>query len=105
MKLSEVSAKDAALYARLVYDGEEFDALPEERKRECERYLAGARAYVCGYTGLDPETCDLDDVAVAMLTVFAEMADNRQMTAQYTGQNPMVLSILNLHSTNLLPKQ
>ena len=33
----------------------------------------------------------------------AEMVDTHQITAQYTGKNPLVYQILDLHSTNLLP--
>lgn len=68
--------------------------------------LTSAIAYVNGYTGLslDRETVlQYPDLAHAVLTVGAEMLDNRQMTAEYTAQNPMVMQILNMHSTNLLP--
>lgn len=31
------------------------------------------------------------------------MIDNRQVTMQYTGRNPTVMQILDMHSVNLLP--
>ena len=40
---------------------------------------------------------------ITVLVIATEMLDNRQMTAQYTGQNPTAMQILNMHSTNLLP--
>lgn len=46
-------------------------------------------------------------LAVAIGTDFkvmaAEMLDNHQISAQYTGKNPLVYQILDMHSTNLLP--
>jgi hypothetical protein len=66
--------------------------------------LAAAKGYVKNYTGTDFETNEAEELAVAVLTVGAEMLDNRQMTAQYSTQNTMVMQILNLHSQNLLPE-
>ena len=57
------------------------------------------------YTGLDMEKTELEDLAYAVKVMAAEMIDNRQITAQYTGKNPMVMQILDLHSTNLLPSE
>ena len=48
---------------------------------------------------------ELEDLAYAVKVMAAEMIDNRQITAQYTGKNPMVMQILDLHSTNLLPSE
>lgn len=103
MKPCDVTEADAARYARLVMDEVEYDLLPDADKREIEGYLSAAKGYVSGYTGLELDSCELEDVAVALLTVFAEMVDDRQMTAQYTGQNLMVKTILDMHSKNLLP--
>ena len=68
-------------------------------KAPCRQAAAGA------YTGLDMEKTELEDLAYAVKVMAAEMIDNRQITAQYTGKNPMVMQILDLHSTNLLPSE
>lgn len=60
----------------------------------------GGRLYRARY-GED----ELEDLAYAVKVMAAEMIDNRQITAQYTGKNPMVMQILDLHSTNLLPSE
>ena len=44
-----------------------------------------------------------DELGYAIKTVAAEMIDNRQVTMQYTGRNPTVMQILDMHSVNLLP--
>lgn len=103
MKPCELTPATAARFARLVNDDAEYGALPEADKREVELHLAAARGFVAGYAGLDLDTCPYEDVTAALLMIFAEMTDNRQVTQQYTGQNPTALAILNLHSTNLLP--
>ena len=43
------------------------------------------------------------ELGYAIKTVAAEMIDNRQVTMQYTGRNPTVMQILDMHSVNLLP--
>lgn len=83
--------------------------------------IENALSFVKGYTGLevwdtswtsehqhqhndtppDGELCLA--LRYAILTIAAEMYDNRQMTQQYTGKNPTVMQILDMHSTNLLP--
>lgn len=103
MTPSEIKASDLAVFARYCFDAVEYDALDDSQKRSIQLALSGAKSYVGGYTGLDLDTCQLEDISVAILTVGAEMLDNRQLTAQYTGQNPMVMQILDLHSSNLLP--
>ena len=72
---------------------------------ECEGALSAAKAAAGAYTGLDMEKTELEDLAYAVKVMAAEMIDNRQITAQYTGKNPMVMQILDLHSTNLLPSE
>ena len=51
------------------------------------------------------QKAELEDLAYAVKVMAAEMIDNRQITAQYTGKNPMVMQILDLHSANLLPSE
>lgn len=54
-------------------------------------------------TGLDIEATEQEDLAYAVKALAAEMIDNRQVTMQYTGRNPTVMQILDMHSVNLLP--
>lgn len=103
MKPCELTVQDVALFARLIVDKSDYENLSDSEKQDCVMALVSAKAYAAGYTGLDMEMTELEDVTYAVLTIAAEMVDNRQMTAQYTGQNPTALQILNMHSTNLLP--
>lgn len=103
MRPCELTVQDVALFARLIVEKSDYENLSDSEKQDCVMALAAAKVYAAGYTGLDMETTELEDIAYAVLTIAAEMVDNRQMTAQYTGQNPTALQILNMHSTNLLP--
>lgn len=103
MKPSELTAEDIAVFSRRIMEKVEFRSLPEEEKTECSMALSAAKAFAAGYAGLDMETVAFEDVTYAICVVAAEMLENRQMVAQYTGQNPTALQILDLHSTNLLP--
>lgn len=104
MTVNELTPADLASYARYTLGAEEFDSLPKETQRDVEMALAAAKGHVQSYTGTNFETNLAPELAVAVLTIGAEMLDNRQMTAQYSTQNPMVMQILNLHSENLLPE-
>lgn len=104
MKPVELAAADLAVYAHKCFDEAGYQALEDAEKREIAAAFAAAKGYVGAYTGLDLSRTEFEDVAIAILTVGAEMLDNRQLTAQYTGQNPMVMQILDLHSANLLPE-
>lgn len=103
MRPSEITAADLAVFARYCVDAVEYEKLARDEQNHVALALNAAKGFVRGYTGLDLDRCDLEDVGIAILTVGAEMLDNRQLTAQYTGQNPMVMQILDMHSTNLLP--
>lgn len=103
MKPCELTAKTVAAFARLIVSYDDYDALPDVEKAECEGALSAAKGFAAGYTGLDIETTALEDVAYAVLVIAAEMVDNHQLTAQYTGKNPTAMQILDMHSTNLLP--
>ena len=103
MKPRQHTHQDVAAFARLIVEKAEYDELSDAEKQGCAMALEAAKSYVAGYTGLDIETTELEDIAYAVLVIATEMLDNRQMTAQYTGQNPTAMQILNMHSTNLLP--
>ena len=104
MKPRELTAQDVALFSRLIVEKADYEGLSEEEKQNCTLALTAAKAFAAGYAGLDMDAVDLDDVAYAVLVIAAEMVDNHQMTAQYTGRNPTAMQILDMHSTNLLPK-
>ena len=103
MNVRELTASDIALFSRLIMDSSEFDTLTDLERRECESALTAAKAVVEGYTGLDMATTEQEDLAYAVKVLAAEMIDNHQITAQYTGKNPVAMQIMDMHSSNLLP--
>lgn len=105
MKPCDLTAMDIALFSRLTVDSADYAALSEPDRLACEGALTAAKAAAGAYTGLDMEKTEFEDLAYAVQVMAAEMLDNRQITAQYTGKNPMVMQILDLHSTNLLPSE
>ena len=94
MRPCDLTAADIAFFSRKIIEPEEYGALSPMEQSECEGALSAAKAAAGAYTGL-----------YAVKVMAAEMIDNRQITAQYTGKNPMVMQILDLHSTNLLPSE
>lgn len=104
MTVNELTPADLASYARYTLGADEFDSLPESTQSDITVALAAAKGFVKNYTGTDFDTNTAEELAVAVLVVGAEMLDNRQMTAQYSTQNPLVMQILNLHSENLIPE-
>jgi hypothetical protein len=103
VKPCDLSVQDVALFSRLIVEKSDYDSLSESEKQSCDMALTAAKSFVAGYSGLDINATDLEDVTYAVLIIAAEMVDNHQMTVQYTGQNPTAMQILNMHSTNLLP--
>ena len=103
MKPSELTPVDIALFARVIDAVEEYKNLSDSETSELAGALAAAKAAAGAYTGLDVEKTDFADMTYAIKVMAAEMIDNRQITTQYTGKNPLVYQILDLHSTNLLP--
>lgn len=104
MAPSELKPVDIAFFARKITESSEFEGLSDLEQMECEDALAAARAAACAYTGLDtPGMDDYPDITYAIKVMAAEMLDNHQISAQYTGKNPLVYQILDMHSTNLLP--
>lgn len=105
MRPCDLTAADIAFFSRKIIEPEEYGALsPMEQssaKVPCSAAKAAGRALIRARYGED----ELEDLAYAVKVMAAEMIDNRQITAQYTGKNPMVMQILDLHSTNLLPSE
>lgn len=105
-KIPQVTAAEIAYFCRAVIEESEFSALPVQEQELFTALAYAAMQYCANQTGLEvsnePAT-DNADLAYAVKTVAAEMYDNRQMTAQYSVQNPTVTAILGGHSVNLLP--
>ena len=105
MRPCDLTAADIAFFSRKIIEPEEDGALSPMEQSEREGAWSAAKAAAGANTGLDMEKTELEDLAYAVKVMAAEMIDNRQITAQYTGKNPMVMQILDLHSTNLLPSE
>ena len=91
----------------------EYADLPEGERDICLAALSAATGFVKNYTGIKldetaarEKTAEYDvakELGYAVKVIAAEMIDNRQVTMQYTGRNPTVMQILDMHSVNLLP--
>ena len=104
MAPSELKAVDVAFFARKITESSEFEGLSGSEKSECEDALTAAKAAACAYTGLSLyDMARYEDITYAIKVMAAEMLDNHQISAQYTGKNQLVYQILDLHSTNLMP--
>lgn len=100
---SELTPYQLAHFAHLCFDPADFEALPEEEQQEVAMILDLAVSYCGSFAGLNMDEEQPDSVCYAVLAVGAEMYENRQMTQQYSTQNPTVLQILAMYSANLLP--
>ena len=103
MRPCDLTARDIAFFVRKVTDFDDLENLSVEEVSECEDALAAAKAVVGSYTGINLATTEHEDLTYAVKVLAAEMIDNHQITAQYTGKNPVAMQIMDLHSTNLLP--
>ncbi len=65
--------------------------------------LQAAKSFVRNYTGLSGEKPNIsDDLYVAVFILSAELYDNRVYTVDNTDVNPVIQTILDMHSVNLL---
>lgn len=68
-----------------------------------EGYMAAAKSFICGYTGLTAEQIDLhEDISIAYLCLINEMHTNRTRTVDRAELNPTVEQILSMYSVNYL---
>ena len=89
MKVSEITLENLKEYMRVdVNDEDTF----------IESVLIGAKAYIKGYTGIDEK----EDLSLVVYVLCSEMYDNRQYTVDKVTINPIIKSILDMHSINLL---
>ncbi|MCM3763449.1 head-tail connector protein [Neobacillus niacini] len=94
MKISEVKINDLKDYAHVYHneDDKVFDAI-----------LAACKSYISGYTGLTTEKMDTkEDLTIALKVLANEMYDNRSFSVENDKINPVIKSILDMHSINLL---
>ena len=91
---------------------ENADILSETELSYIDSCKAAAVSYVKGWTGIsgvdepDEEGRKLDDyedITFAVLAIISSMYDTRSMIVDKDKLNPMVTSVLNMHSFNLLP--
>lgn len=94
MKISEVTIVDLKNYAKI--DFEEDDKLFSD-------ILTACKMFISGYTGLSTLQLDTkEDVTIVLMVLANEMYDNRAYTVQNDKLNPVVKTILDMHSINLL---
>ena len=92
MKYSEITIQDINDYVRVSGEDNLINIL-----------LTASKSFVKGYTGLSVEQLDLnEDIPVVILCLCAEMYDNRQYTVNKKDVNPVIKTILDLYSINLL---
>lgn len=94
MKVSEITLEDIKSYIRL--DSDDEDSF-------LNAVLTGSKSFIKSYTGLDDEKIDeKEDLTLPIFVLCAEMYDNRQFTVDKATLNPIIQSILDMHSINLL---
>lgn len=96
MKVSELTITDLMNYAHEYSDDAETIKL-------FETLLITSKGFVKSYTGLSYEQMDeIPDLIIAVKIVANELYDNRALTVQNEKVNPVVKTILDMHSINLL---
>jgi N12 class adenine-specific DNA methylase len=94
MKISEVTIENLKNYAH-VYHAED-DVL-------FATILVACKSFIRNYTGLSPEQVDLhEDLTIALYVLASDMYDNRQYVVEASHINPVIQSIMDSHSINLL---
>lgn len=95
-KVSELTVTDLMNYAH------EYSDDPETI-RLFSTLLLTAKGFVKSYTGLSDEQMDMiPDLIIVVKIVANELYDNRALTVQNEKVNPVVKTILDMHSINLL---
>lgn len=96
MKISEVTRQNLKEYAREYNDDIETNNM-------FDLILAAGKSYIKSYTGLSDEQLDTkEDITIVLFILSNEMYDNRVLTVENDKVNPVVKSILEMHSINLL---
>ena len=98
-KVSDITVTDVTDYLRIPEVTAEDTAL-------LTTALNVAKQFVMSYTGLDDEGMDAhEDLVIVIYVLCSSMYDNRAYYVDKSNLNNVVESILNLHSTNLLPTE
>jgi len=98
-KVSDITVTDVTDYLRIPEVTAEDTAL-------LTTALNVAKQFVMSYTGLDAEGMDAhEDLVIVIYVLCSSMYDNRAYYVDKSNLNNVVESILNLHSTNLLPTE
>jgi hypothetical protein len=94
MKISDISLIDIKNYLHVYHD---------EDDKLLTAILQAAKSFVRNYTGLSGEKLNIsDDLSVAVFILSAELYDNRVYTVDNTDVNPVIQTILDMHSVNFL---
>lgn len=98
-KVSDITVTDVTDYLRIPEVTAEDTAL-------LTTALNVAKEFVKSYTGLDDEGMDAhEDLVIVIYVLCSSMYDNRAYYVDKSNLNNVVESILNFHSTNLLPTE
>jgi uncharacterized phage protein (predicted DNA packaging) len=98
MKISEITIVELKNYLH-VYHTEDDNLI--------SAILIASKAFVKNYTGLTDDSLNMsgdssDDLSMAVFILASELYDNRSYTVDKTSVNPVIQTILNMHSVNLL---
>lgn len=99
MKVSELTIPIIANYCRIMDDD-----LSDSENISLEAMKIAAISYARSYSGLsDLEMERHEDITIAILTLIADMYDNRSMIVDKNNVNRTAEVILSMHAKNLLP--
>lgn len=99
MKVSELTIPVIANYCRIMDDD-----VTDSENISLEAMKIAAITYARSYTGLsDLEMERHEDITIAILTLIADMYDNRSMIVDKNNVNRTAEVILSMHAKNLLP--
>lgn len=99
MKVSELTIPIIANYCRIMDDD-----VSDSENLSLEAMKIAAISYARSYTGLsDSEMESHEDITIAILTLIADMYDNRSMIVDKNNVNRTAEVILSMHAKNLLP--
>ena len=100
MKVSELTIPIIANYCRIMDDD-----VSDSENLSLEAMKIAAISYARSYSGLsDLEMERHEDITIAILTLIADMYDNRSMTVDKNNVNHTAEVILSMHAKNLLPR-
>ena len=99
MKVSELTIPIIGNYCRIMDDD-----VTDGENISLEAMKIAAISYARSYTGLsDLEMEKHEDITIAILTLIADMYDNRSMIVDKNNVNRTAEVILSMHAKNLLP--